>query len=219
MGKHGWRDGSLIAKNLTLDGVTKIGTSISDGQGVELDATNNKGVAIYTELPSTGVELTATTVARGIWGRVLVNKAQTKDISVFGVQGHLRLKTNIAASHYAGIYGYFEQSGTSVLASGCHSGAALLQVESGAALTISSGAILYGIKIDSRLNSSATVTGDYSAIYISRYSTSTQFANAIQFDEGAGASSTGTVGGSQAGYIKVKVGSNTHYIQLYPTLS
>ena len=38
----------------------------------------------------------------------------------------------------------------------------------------------------------------------------------ITFD---GASSTGTISGTQAGYIKVKIGSNTHYIQLYPTLS
>lgn len=46
------------------------------------------------------------------------------------------------------------------------------------------------------------------------------FTNFVKFtNDGAPASSTGTIGGTQAGYIKVLVGSTTHYIQLYPTLS
>jgi hypothetical protein len=46
------------------------------------------------------------------------------------------------------------------------------------------------------------------------------FTNFVLFtDDGAPSASTGTVSGTQAGYIKVKVGSGTHYIQLYPTLS
>jgi hypothetical protein len=46
------------------------------------------------------------------------------------------------------------------------------------------------------------------------------FTNFVLFtDDGSPAASTGTIGGTQAGYIKVKVGSSTHYIQLYPTLT
>jgi len=152
-------DDVTVAGTLTVNDKITAGTS-SDAGGIALTDTQNKGIAFYSELPSAGTALIAGTVARGIWSRFLVNKAQNADVSLFGAVGHLRVKATTGNGANFGLWAYYEQSGTVTTGTG-YDGALRAKVE-GATLTATN---LYGIMIDSAVTSGSTIT-NHSAICI-----------------------------------------------------
>ena len=159
-----------LTGKLTLDSIVagnnlKIAAQ-GDAVGLEIDDDNLYGVEVYPELPAAGDELTAGKVAKGVWTRFLVNKAQTNMVTLVGHEAQLRVKANLGDGVHAGLWAYFEQSGTVTLASPGLNGAISVTVEGNSTLTVASGAYLSGICIDSSVHDSATITGNFDAIDI-----------------------------------------------------
>jgi hypothetical protein len=125
-----------------------------DAIGLALDDNRTSGVASYLELPAGGSALASGTVIRGHYCRMLINKAQTADVSIAASNGHLRVKAAMAEGNHNGVWAYLEQSGTVVLTTGYH-GALRAKVEGDSGLTANR---LHGVLIDYAVASAATVT-------------------------------------------------------------
>ena len=135
-----------------------------DGSGVSTGTTGDV-VGIYPEVPS-GTTISDT--AMGLRTRFLINAAQTADCSLYAIQGQLRVKANLADGVHAGLFGYFEQSGTVTLSesAGGYNAAVSAGVETGGTFTLGSGAVLAGVLISSVGLDAGTYTGNYDAIHI-----------------------------------------------------
>lgn len=204
-----------------------------DGTGMALNDTHPEGIAVFAELPSADAVLTAGTIVKGIWSRVLIKKAQTADVGIAGVEAQCRVKAAYISGG-SGLWAVWEQSGTVNLSTGNANGQAIeATVDSEAGLTATN---LCAIRITTSVHASATMSNsDFSAIRVSG-----GFAGSakLPFDyildvknEGAGTpgpavafarftavsnviATTGTLTVS-AGSIKVYIGTNARYIQLY----
>jgi len=145
----------------TFSSTIALGT-ISDAGGLTLTDTTTRGVGLFTELPSTGTAISAGKVIYGVESRLVINKDQTttNDTSIYALSGHLRVKQDLPQSSSFGLFGYFEQSGTSTAPFG---GAFRAKVEGEAGLTTTK---LYGILVDGHVASGATVSTEYAGIRI-----------------------------------------------------
>jgi hypothetical protein len=171
-----------IRDGIDITGPWSIGGS-GDGEGIALTDSSEKALEAYGELPSTGTAITAGEVIYAARNRLLINKAQTNNVSLYGAAGHLRVKTNMAAGVHAGLYGYFEQSGTVTLSSsGSFNAAANLGVEGGASLTVDSGVNLAGCIISSVVNGSATINGNFYGLMIRKASSMTDWSVGINIE-------------------------------------
>lgn len=169
---HGWK--------ITTPGSFGI---FGDGKGIELSDSRLKSLELYPELASTGSALTGGNVAYGLRNRFLINLAQTANVSLYATQGQLRVKANMAAGVHAGLFGYFEQSGTVVLSSsGSYNAACNLAVETSSGLTINSGVNLAGCVITSLVNSSTTNNGNLEALIIRKAGSSKDWELGINID-------------------------------------
>jgi len=137
-----------------------------DGSGLVLDDDVNSAYRIFAELPASGDALSAGKSIRAAWHRALVNKAQTNMVTIVGTEAQIRVKANLADGVHAGLWAYFEQSGTVVLASPGQNAAISATVEGADALTLNSGATLSGLVLDSSVGGSATLTGEFDAIWV-----------------------------------------------------
>lgn len=230
--------GALSAATLTINsgqvvtGATSMGT-VADAGGVALTDAAQRGFGLFTELLAAGSALTAGTVARGIESRLVINKDQTTnaDVSIYALEGHLRVKQDLPSSSCFGIWAYFEQSGT--VAAGSIVGGLRSKVEGDAGLT--AGAV-FGILVDGHIASGATVT-DFPAIKVAtdiegttgqkawtsilKVGTAPSSAYFVFPDDGTMAKSTAASplsdakDQSTAGFIKVMIGSTAKYIALY----
>ena len=135
-----------------------------DGSGVSTGTTGDV-VGIYPEVPS-GTTISDT--AMGLRTRFLINAAQTADCSLYAIQGQLRVKANLADGVHAGLFGYFEQSGTVTLSesAGGYNAAVSAGVETGGTFVLGSGAVLAGVLISSVGLDAGTYTGNYDAVHI-----------------------------------------------------
>lgn len=169
-------------------------------------------------------------VSRCAWFRAKISAAQTAN-SIIGIEAQCRISdaTTLGAGQNAGIWAYWEQSGTVALNSGNLSSAASCTVESASSLTVDSGAILAGVVVDSTVNGSAVINGTFDGIYIKKAGSALDFVSGIEMTDCISSevfkfADDGTVcndGNSQAitnlttaGYLKVKVGSAVRYIWL-----
>lgn len=180
----------------------------------------------------------ASGVMRGIWARTKISDDQTGN-SLMGIEAQCRINgaasscNTLGAGQNTGIWCYWEQSGTTALNTGNLSSAASCTVESAATLTIDSGAILAGVVVDSSVNASTTVNGVFDGIYIKKASGALDFVNGISFTDCV-SNSILKVADDQtvcsddnqsilvdisattnAGFIKVEVGTTARYIALY----
>ena len=137
-----------------------------DAEGLAIDDDNLYGLELYPELPAAGDALTAGKVAKGVWTRFLVNKAQGNCVTLVGHEAQIRVKANLGDGVHAGLWAYFEQSGEVTLASPGLNSAISVTVEGSTDLTVASGAYLSGICIDSSVHGSATVTGNFDGVDI-----------------------------------------------------
>ncbi len=158
--------GDAVTDTLTVNGTITQG-AFGDASGIALTDSNLKAHEIYPELAAAGDALTGGNVAYGIRNRFLVNKAQTNNVSLYATQGQMRVKANLAAGVHAGLYGYFEQSGTVTLSSsGSFNTACNLAVEGSSGLTVDSGVNLAICVMTNVLDNSATVNGNYYGLLI-----------------------------------------------------
>jgi len=153
--------------------------------GIGITTANLYGADVYAELLAAGAALALGEVAGALRGRLRVSLAQT-NATLFGASGHLRVVgVNTGSGVHTGLYGYYEQSGTTALASGSENGGLQIDIEGGSALTCSSGGYLFGIGITSNVNGSATMTGDWDAIKVKTTSTCEQFKVGLQIEDAA----------------------------------
>jgi len=191
---------------------------------VASDTTNKHGLQIFAELMAAGAVLSAGWVCRALGGRLLINKAQTNDVSLFGTVGHLRVKAGFISSGF-GLWGYFEASGTETVTG--YAGAIRAKVEGEATLTATH---LNGIHIDSAVAAAATIT-NFAAIKVATdiegatgkkswdYVLDVDAKVAVGIMRLAAVAnivaSSGGLTKTEAGYIVVYVGTNKRFIPLY----
>lgn len=178
-----------LTGKLTMDSIVA-GNNLAiavkgDATGLEIDDDNLFGIELYPELPAAGDALTAGKVAKGVWTRFLVNKAQTNCVTIVGHEAQIRVKANLGDGVHAGLWAYFEQSGTVALASPGVNCGINVSVEGSAGLTVASGAFLSGICIDSSVNDSATVTGNFDGIDIKTSSSMEKWKKGISIRDDA----------------------------------
>jgi len=155
-----------------------------DAVGLALDDTNLIAMAVFPELAAAGAALTGGAVAYGFRNRFLVNLAQTANVSLYATQGQMRVKANLAAGVHAGLFGYFEQSGTVVLSSsGAFNTACNIGVETSSGLTLDAGVNLAGAVITSLIDSGGTLNGDLSGLMIRKETGKNDWDNGIVFND------------------------------------
>ena len=168
---------------------------------------------------------------KGLWVRSKVSKEQGA-VSVLGIEAQCRVNgaasaaATLGAGQFTGIWAYWEQSGTTALNTGCLASAISCTVEGSTDLTIDSGAILAGVVIDSSVNAGAANNGTFDAIYIKKASGALDFVTGIEFtdcissevfkfaDDTVVCADAGDKGSTAGGFLTVKVGSATRYINL-----
>ena len=188
------------------------------------DSNTRPLLGIFPNLKSTDTALSANGCLAGIHSRFLVSKAQTNINTIVGAELQCRLKASVVAGVRAGVWAYWEQSGT-VVCNGGIDGAAMMTVESSSALTATT---LVGANIDSSVNASASVT-NFSAIRISTATSAKPFDYLIDVSTGGApvvgvmrltavsgvVVSSGGLTKTEAGYLIVYIGSSKRYIPLY----
>lgn len=218
-----------LAAGQVVTGATAMGT-IADAGGVALTDSITRGFGMFSELPSTGAAISAGKVIHGLESRLVINKDESGDVSIYALTGHLRVKQDTPSSSAFGTWAYFEQSGTVAVSFG---GALRAKVEGDAGLTATS---LFGVHIDGHVASGATVTnfpaikvatdiegttGQKAWTTILEVGTAPSVAYLKVPDDGTIASVTnGSIlndisATANAGFIKVVVGSTTRYIPIY----
>jgi hypothetical protein len=143
-----------------------IGTSKDAAGGVPLVDDFEASVKNWAEIAS-GTTLSAYQSTRAIWNRARVTAAQTNIVSIYGSEAQIRVAgVGLAGGVHAGLLAYFEQDGTTALATGGINAAAVCTVEGSSTLNLNSGATLSGIVVDSAVHADATIGGNFDAIWI-----------------------------------------------------
>ncbi len=194
-------------------GVFSIGEFSSTGDNSFAIDASTRTKALDVCVDDGGVALTAGSM-RGIRGRFLVRTAiaGSPDLSVFGIQGHLKVGavsvTN--GARFAGLWGYFESVSGSTLGGNYAGVYAMADLPTGA--TLSSGGVLSGLQIGSN-DLGGTSTGDMSCIHVPNPVTGT-WDYLFQFGTASGVTSASDVACTANMRIAVKVGDSVHYIPL-----
>lgn len=218
-----------------LERTVLIGTpgtwGITAGTGMELKDNDNCGFGVFAEVPSTGAVLTAGQVVKGAWFDLYLGKAQTGDVSLCAVQAHFECNAAYISGG-SGLWAVFENGSEVALTTGNANGQAIsCVVDVGASFSATR---LSGIRISSSANASATIT-NFAAITVDGTfagSAKKQFDYILdvqnegagvpgpavafaRFESVAGVVDTTTTVTTQAGVIKVTVGTVSGYIPLY----
>lgn len=172
--------GIYIAKTTLLP--LAIGV-FGDASGHQISDTSLVSIGLFPEVAS-GTTLGAGVVAYGIRNRFLINAAQTNNVSIYGTQGQIRIKANLAAGVHSGLFGYLEQSGSVTLSSsGSFNSACNLGVETDASLTLDAGVQLEGLTISSLINTGGTLNGEMNGIHILKSSGSQDWDDGILIED------------------------------------
>jgi hypothetical protein len=140
------------------------------------------------------------------------------------------------ASMFAGQFIAFASSGSTVLTAGAVEGVGVFPLYAKAVIdsaTVNSGAVIAALWASVQANVTdisgrrsdiihmEVASGRIASVFYLKATGGAGATNLFEFADNIGepARSTGTVGGAQAGYIKIKIASTTHYLQLYPDLS
>jgi hypothetical protein len=119
---------------------TFVSSTVSTDSNNKLNSAKTKSLDVCCD--DAGAALSATAY-RAIRGRMLLTYAQSGDVSVYGVQGHLKNKAvDTSSGNKGGIWGYYEAvSGATVAANSC--GAyGMIDVPSGATIGGACGALM-----------------------------------------------------------------------------
>jgi len=256
--RFGWHSGALKCYDITVENDMTIEGDLTFGD-VSTDTITINGIATFTAITNHGTYASPVTivkgdtnplitvsgdvlvdqasgVTRGMWVRTKVSKEQST-ASVLGIEAQCRVNgaasaaATLGAGQFSGIWAYWEQSGTTELTTGALASAASCTVEGSTDLTVSAGAILAGLVIDSSVNSGASVSaGTFDAIYIKKGSaldwvSGIQFTDCVsseifRFENDATICKKDGCTGSKAtvtlaafdGFIKVKIGDQVTYL-------
>lgn len=207
--KSKWSSGSLIFFSNEAVGSFQIGEFVSAaaGSGMVISSSRTAGFRIYAD--DGAAALTAGSYRAGISRMLVVNAITTGDISIFGFQGQIKVKANVASSgHLAGLWGYAEISGASV--SNVAGVKAMIDVPSGA--TVASGAVASGLMIVSN-DLGGTITGDTAMIHVPNPVSGTwEYAFVFGSAPGAIVTDTSNLPAAATHKIKCKFGSTEFYL-------
>lgn len=230
--------GINIAETVAQTFLTGANLTYSGGRGssmIKLDNTFTPTTGgfhnIYSKVTNTGIIGTDGHGVAGIKSYVDNTAAITDGEMYAGLFISKKSGSGItlAAATHIGLEGWFYETGDSVIRTGIggnfgyhidssaadhgagsvHRGIQIFCDDAGTSQAVESTALCLWNMTGTQHNAINVVTSGSGFTNFALFSTS----------NGAPASSTGTIGGSQAGYIKVKIAGTTHYIQLYPTLS
>jgi len=216
----GSSEGAYLANSVRVGAQ---GDALGISIAADVDGNTNSLIGVYPELKAADAILAAAAVVTGFYSRMLVNKAQTNDSSIFGAELQCRVKANMGNGVHAGAWCYWEQSGTATCTG--EDAAVACAVESAAGLTATQ---LSGVQIGSSVHASATVT-NFSAVRVQTGTSAKPFDYLIDVASGGAPAvafarftavanvinTTTTVSTTQAGYILVKVGTVSKHIPLY----
>lgn len=195
---------------VTDTGATLIGNALSSstGYGVPLSSSQTYGLRVVCD--DNDAALGAGTY-RAIHGRMLMTGTSTADISVFGVQGQVKLLDTYPSPGWpAGVWGYFEMSSGTL----ANAGAGLrgtIDVPSGS--TVNAGAVAAALQLDST-DLGGTITGLAVAINVPNPVSGTWSALA-RIADSSGCVTTAAVGGSNTKKLKVYIDTTAFFIPLY----
>lgn len=208
-----WDSQNIVFYNRQAYGAFYVGefSSATQGSGIALSSVRTAAFRVYGD--DGGAALTAgayrAALGRMLWGTAV----SAGDISVYGVQGQLKITGNQSAATgiAGGTWGYLE------LASGGNvnvGGGLVSQVDvpSGATITTVAAGVL--IKTN---DLGGTHTGNAVGIYVPGPGAGT-FDQFLQLGASTGMT-TGTTGATAAGCLKVMDGSTQKYIQLFSAVS
>ncbi len=191
-------------------GPISIGTS-ADAGGIALTDSSEKALEAYGELPASGDAIGAGEVIYATRSRLLINKAQTNNVSLYGTSGHLRVKKSLAAGVHSGMYAYLEQSGTVTFSSsGSFNAGINIGVEGSSGLTVNSGVTLAGAVITSLLDTGGTYNGNVYGLDIRKASAKKNWETGINITD----SDIGIDIGTSATGLTFTGGYTTSAIQL-----
>lgn len=199
---------------------------------VVVSSTYLKGAEIHAKCYN---NLAGSSVIRGVQSRLELGTAGIDGASAYGVQAQLRVKPRAGVSQslngsVQGAWLYYEQSGTTAVASGGHHGGAEAKVETSATFTLDSGADLSALRAQSGINSSATLTGDCAAIIIDKDSGCKNWPSGIHFNSAidslftidaaltvctTGYGVAGSSSGKSNGVLLFKKGATSYYIPFF----
>ena len=208
-----WDSQNLIFYNRKAYGGFYIGEFASTDQGAGLALSSVRTAAFRVYADDGGTALTAgayrAAVARMLWG----TKVSSGDISVYGLQGQLKITGDQAAATgiAGGTWGYLELASGGKVNIG---GGVVSQVDVPSGATINTVAACYLAKANTL---AGTHTGNAVILYVPTPGAGT-FDQFLQLGASTGLT-TGTTGSTAAGCLKVMDGVTQKYIQLFSAVS
>ena len=208
-----WDSQNLIFFNRKAHGCVMVGefSSATEGAGLALSSVRTAAFRVYAD--DGGTALTAgayrAAVARMLWG----TKVSSGDISVYGLQGQLKITGDQAAATgiAGGTWGYLELASGGKVNIG---GGVVSQVDVPTGATISTVAACFLGKSNTL---AGTHTGNAVILYVPTPGAGT-FDQFLQIGASTGLT-TGTTGNTAAGCLKVMDGVTQKYIQLFSAVS
>jgi len=153
----------------------------ADG-GVILTSDNTYNAAFLAD--DSGANIAAS--VRNVLGRTLLTTSQSGG-SIRSVMGQLKLLTgvNLATGVYTGVQGYIELAGDTTISSGAKASGMDISIEvaSTKTLTIASGGIFAGLKIETTGAGTLANSGDCAAIYVESAGTVTDWPVGIDLND------------------------------------
>lgn len=185
-------------------------SSSTAGYGKKLSSVKTKSLDVCCD--DGGAALSATSY-RAIRGRMLLTAAQSGDVSIYGVQGHLKNKAaDTSTGNKGGLWGYYEAiSGATVAANSCGI-YGMIDVPSGATIGGTIGAVMACSN-----DLGGTHTGKVAAFHIPNPVAGTfDFANIYGDTTGCTVANTHSIDGHALAFLEyVRVGNTTCYRPLF----
>lgn len=184
---------------------TFVSSAVSTDPMNKLNSAKTKSLDVCCD--DAGAALSATAY-RAIRGRVLMTAAQSGDLSVFGIQGHLKNKAaDTSTGQKAGVWGYYESVSGATVATNSSGVYAMIDVPSGA--TIGAGTI-GAIQIGSN-DLAGTHTGKAVGINFTEALTGA-FDAAFAFPSGSEFITASQLTGGTTQYIKILINGTAYTV-------
>jgi hypothetical protein len=178
----------------------------TDGSGLPVSASRTANVRIHGDTGG----LTTTGSVRNVVSRLLIGTAQTAHGTITSLQGQVKAVASCTGDYIAGVWGYFESSGTLTLTPGNAICGVRATVDCPSGTTIASGKLVAGLLIDS-IDLGGTHTGKAVGIY-ARDAATGSFDAFLALDASSEFLADSGAGGGTSKYLKVLVGGVAYSI-------
>jgi len=178
----------------------------TDGKGMAISSTRTALMRIFSD---TGGSSTTGNI-RGVVSRTLIGTAQTAAGTISALVGQVKSVKNFAGDWVAGLWGYFEASGTLTLTPANAICGVRATIDAPSGVTIASGKQLAALVLDS-VDLNGTHTGKAVGIY-ARNAGAGAFDAFLSLDADSQFVGSSGAGGSTSKYLKVLLGGVAYSI-------